>query len=751
MSAKPEPSAKPERERGTLFDPLSDDSDQLRALVSAMLSGSYQDDAYLWDVTSLCQTKPEFARRLLALIERYNRLGQMPAAQYTRIRQKIEDTLLPQDGPAAAVTAAAAAASTITSTVNAQPLVQTKRLPPEATTTAPLPPAAPAGKPRTARTHAPPPEQPRSLFEKPRAVRPRADEPPTQKPGATRAPAAAAAHPPGRADLIIEPGAVLKDRYELDVQLGCGGMAAVYKALDRCRANLNLADCFVALKIVAPHSTAHTDDAALGREFHNAQQLSHPNVVNVFDIGQEGGATFYTMELLEGETLDDLVARIGGPLPRAQALSIIRDVGAAIEHAHARGVLHADLKPQNVFVTFGGQVRVLDFGGLSLPGGGARIDEPGSVGDERYRTATPAYASCEQLEGKEVDPRDDIYALGCIAYELLTGRHPFNGLTALQARAQHLRPRRPVAISGSSWRALRRALAWERAQRPREIAPWLEQLGVAHAAPRLPPTYELRSPPARSGWGGRTALAAAVLACVVVGYIVSIRAPAHGGWSQLLSTVQSSLSQASEQIQQRLSGAQAQPATDIAPAAPSVADMPARVTVAAAAPASTSRSRYRDDTAAELAELAATAPSPPRNALAAAGARREIIVADSSDDIAAGANLHQAVAFSANSYQVEDGAPAARVVVRRHGGSQNELRFVWWTVDDTAKADVDYAPLGRRTEYIPSGQDQVTIYVPIISNPLRHKTATFYVALGNPDGEQDSSSARASVTIERGG
>jgi serine/threonine protein kinase len=695
----------------------------------------------------------------------------MPAAQYTRIRQKIEETMPPQDRPAAAVTTAAAAASTITSTVNAQPPMQTRRLPPEATTTAPLPtnapltpltpltPAAHAGKPRTAHTTAPPPEQLRSLFEKPRAVRPRADQPPTDKPSTTKAPAAAAAHPPTRADLIIEPGAVLKERYELNALLGCGGMAAVYKALDRYRANLNLADCFVALKIVAPHSTAHTDDAALGREFHNAQQLSHPNVVNVFDIGQEGGATFYTMELLEGETLDDLVARIGGPLPRAQALSIIRDVGAAIEHAHARGVLHADLKPQNVFVTFGGQVRVLDFGGLSLPSGGAWIGEPGSEGDERYRTATPAYASCEQLEGKELDARDDIYALGCIAYELLTGRHPFDGLSALQARAQHLRPRRPVAISGSSWRALRRALVWERAQRPREIAPWLEQLGVAHAAPRLPPTYELRSQPARSGWGGWTALAAAVLACVVVGYIVSMRAPAHGGWSQLLSTMQSSLSQASEQIQQRLSGAQAQPATDSAPAAPSLADMPARVAVAAAAPAATSRSRYRDDTAGQLAELAATAPReapdaapvPPRSALAASIARREIIVADSSDDGAAGANLHQTVAFSASSYHVEDGSPAARVVVRRHGGSQNELRFVWWTVDDTAKADVDYAPLGRRTEYIPSGQDQVTIYVPIISNPLRHETATFYVALGNPDGEHDSSSARASVTIERGG
>jgi len=109
------------------------------------------------------------------------------------------------------------------------------------------------------------------------------------------------------------------------------------------------------------------------------------------------------------------------------------------------------------------------------------------------------------------------------------------------------------------------------------------------------------------------------------------------------------------------------------------------------------------------------------------------------------------VTFAATRYNVSDNAPAARILVHRTGSLREPLRFVWWTEDDTAKAEVDYAPLGRRAEQIPSGQDGVTIFVPIISNPLRHGAARFYVALGavNVD-DPRVASERASVTIEHG-
>jgi hypothetical protein len=560
-----------------------------------------------------------------------------------------------------------------------------------------------------------------------------------------------------KTELIIEPGTVLRERYRLESLLGSGGMAVVYKALDRYRAKLALPDCEVALKIVTPHVATAEADAALGREFHNAQQLSHPNIVNVFDIDHEDGATFYTMELLEGEQLDEMLGRIGGPLPLAQALAIMRDIGAAIEHAHSRGILHADLKPQNVFVTHGGQVRVLDFGGLSMPARGHWIGEPSlSPAFERYQTATPAYASCEQLEGQQVDPRDDIYALACISYELLTGRHPFDGQTALQARAQHLHARRPPQLTLSSWRALRRALSFQRAQRPRDIGQWLEQLGVGAAAARLPPSYELRAATTRSQWGRWVALAASLILCVGAALTLVRQHPGPADWNDVLSAARSSLQQARGSLRERLGQSAPAAGTDGTPAAAS-----------AAAPASAARSSAPLSGSGDphrappdrLASAAASGSSRTTTTRAAAGAAGSLTAAtplsaspgaaQSSADAAPTGT--QGVEFSSTTYEVNDTSPAARVVVRRNGSNQDKLRFVWWTVDDTAKADVDYAPLGRRTEYLLPGQDHVTLYVPIISNPLRHQTTTFYVALARPGATEGSPSARASVTIDRGG
>ena len=130
------------------------------------------------------------------------------------------------------------------------------------------------------------------------------------------------------------------------------------------------------------------------------------------------------MELLEGERLGQLIQRAGGRLPRRYALAIIRDIGAAIAHAHSRGVVHADLKPHNIMITRDGHVRVLDFGSGAVRPGEPWISELSPGGD--YRQATPQYASCEQLQGWCADPRDDIYALACMAYQLLAGKHPFD-------------------------------------------------------------------------------------------------------------------------------------------------------------------------------------------------------------------------------------------------------------------------------------------------------------------------------------
>jgi serine/threonine protein kinase len=216
-------------------------------------------------------------------------------------------------------------------------------------------------------------------------------------------------------------------------------------------------------------------------------------VINVFDIDHDGDTVFYSMELLSGTRLSHLLRRIDGAvLQRRFALAIIRDIGAAVAHAHARGVVHADLKPSNIMITLDGEVRVLDFGGVSMPTREPWVSE-GEDDEASYQPATPAYASCEQLERRRADPRDDIYALACIAYVLLAGRHPFDHVSSIDARARGMRASRPAGVSLAQWRALRRGLAWGREKQTVPIETWLTRIGVAGAARQLPPLAALTS------------------------------------------------------------------------------------------------------------------------------------------------------------------------------------------------------------------------------------------------------------------
>lgn len=397
-----------------------DADDDLRALVSAILSDPSQDGRDLSDVAALCRTRPACAPKLQALVDRYHRLGCMPAAQHRQITARIRQTL------------AAPGASTETAT------------PSEA--------------------------------------------------------ASAAA---------IGVGAVLRERYELQALLGRGRMAAVYRALDRQRLSLGFEACHVALKVLAPPHSHPAGIAALGREFQSAQRLSHPGVIRVHDIDRDGEAWFYSMELLEGLRLGELLQRLDGPLPRRYALAIVRDVGAAIAHAHSRGTVHADLGPHHIMLTADGQVRVLDFGGVSSAAREPWISDFSPP--EQVRRATSAYASCEQLQGWTAEPRDDAYALACIAYQLLAGRHPFDQRPALDARAQRLHARRPPGLGVQNWRALRHGLAWTRDQRPRDIGAWLWRLGVEDAAPGLPPLSRLVAARPPRIWLRRSAAAVLIM------------------------------------------------------------------------------------------------------------------------------------------------------------------------------------------------------------------------------------------------
>jgi hypothetical protein len=271
----------------------------------------------------------------------------------------------------------------------------------------------------------------------------------------------------------IASGTVLRDRYVIGECLGKGGKGTVFRALDRYRSGLPPSQQYVALKVLhqMPDSRLETL-AALRRELQSAQSLSHPNVVKVFDLDRDGDIDFFTMEFLEGETLSSVLVRFRSqPMPRSYAWAIISQIAAGLQHAHDRGIVHADLKPQNILITKSGEVRILDFGASH-----ALVRSADSSANRTTSSVSPAYASCELLEGRTPDARDDLYALACVSYELLAGVHPFQRRRASEARDLGVVPVRLRDLSRRQWNTLVKGLSWHRARRSIQVRDWLKAL-----------------------------------------------------------------------------------------------------------------------------------------------------------------------------------------------------------------------------------------------------------------------------------
>ena len=211
--------------------------------------------------------------------------------------------------------------------------------------------------------------------------------------------------------------AVFNDRYEIQQRLGRGGMADVYLARDR------LLERRVAVKVLFPEfATDPSFVARFRREAQAAANLTHPNIVAVYDWGQQGGTYFIVMEYVNGRTLAE-VLRADGKLAPVQAATLSSEVAAALGFAHRNGVVHRDVKPGNILVTSSGDVKVADFGIARVANAGtdAGLTQAGSV------MGTAAYFSPEQAQGATPDPRSDLYSLGIVMYEMVGGRPPFMG------------------------------------------------------------------------------------------------------------------------------------------------------------------------------------------------------------------------------------------------------------------------------------------------------------------------------------
>jgi serine/threonine protein kinase len=272
------------------------------------------------------------------------------------------------------------------------------------------------------------------------------------------------------------PGSVLRDRFVLLEQLGHGGMGVVYKAFDRSRGDVR--DRYVAIKVLDEEFKRHPLAVwTLQRETRKAQKLAHPNIASVYDFDRDGSTVYMVMEFLSGRSLDQVIREEGrSGMALGVTLRIVKALGAALSYAHEQGIVHSDFKPSNAFLTHDGKVKVLDFGiARATP---ARIEKGDATQfDARQLGAiSPTYASLEMLKGGAPDVRDDVYALACVIYEMLTGSHPYQRIDALKAHTTGLKPRVVRKLSRAQWRALRQGLAFERRDRSPSVDSLVSQL-----------------------------------------------------------------------------------------------------------------------------------------------------------------------------------------------------------------------------------------------------------------------------------
>lgn len=221
-------------------------------------------------------------------------------------------------------------------------------------------------------------------------------------------------------------GHILDNRYKILEKVGSGGMASVYKAQDI------LLNRIVAVKILhSKYASDHDFVVRFRQEAQAAAKLSQPNIVNIYDVGYDENAHYIVMEYVRGETLKDYIEK-HGHLPINTSIQISFDIGEALEHAHANGIVHCDIKPHNILVTETGRIKVADFGIARV------INSSSSTKDEKSVLGSVHYFSPEQASGGKIDERTDIYSLGVVMYEMMTGVVPFEGDTAISVALQHV-------------------------------------------------------------------------------------------------------------------------------------------------------------------------------------------------------------------------------------------------------------------------------------------------------------------------
>jgi serine/threonine protein kinase len=651
----------------------------LHARLDALQNGECGEEYFLQEILALRESAPNLVWTTLALIDQRYRRGHLTSEIFRSINSKLARHALE--------------AQEYGATVELHPTTGSVR--PRTAVAAPTPAIAQATSFERIQ-HA-------SELAEPRPARP---NPPSIEPDEI--------HPPAN---LQERNRVLNGRYTLECVLGRGGMGTVFRALDQHRADLPLGNRHVALKVLDEGLRGGPEIVAnLRREFYCAQALAHPNIVKVYEIYHDEDVAFYTMELLEGQLLSDhpLPAQ---PLPieRSFAWAIIRSVGAALAHAHLRNVVHGDLKPQNIMITKNREVRILDFGASGTSTSQWITSDP--LQRNRFPPVTLAYACCELLDGQQTDPRDDLYALACLSYELLAGKHPFERRRSTEAREQGMKPKRPTHLTDRQWRALQLGLSWRREDRSLSVHDWLTMLGLEPAAERLPSPQATGTVRAHF-LTRRSALPALLtLSIVLISlWVFSHIRPEHKAAGSIGRETSAGLPQSTA------------PNLSTPGVASEVAMMPKSAPMESllplfSPPTEPATALSFGQEAPEIGSPGNTAPTP----------RRPVT---------------NEIGFSADTYRVRSDEHFAEINIHRSNESQVTSSFEWWTEGASARPGSDFIAQTRTTQIFPKGRLWTKLFVRIVPNSARAHVQTFYVNIaGASAGAKLSSIMRAAILI----
>ena len=275
----------------------------------------------------------------------------------------------------------------------------------------------------------------------------------------------------------LGPGITLKDRFVLLEKLGQGGMGVVFKAKDLLKVEAKDKDPYVAIKVLTDAFKKYSGSfIALQREASKAQRLAHPNIATVYDFDRDGNTVFMTMEYLQGKPLNQLIKEITKkPLKLDHALHIIEELCSGLAYAHEKLLIHSDFKPGNCFLLSDGHVKLLDFG---IARASTQTDEEREntmFDPAKLSAVTPAYATPEMFAGMNPDPRDDIYGLACVAYQLLSGgKHPYNKVASPKIKELGIKPKPIKGLNRRQQKTLMKALTVVREDRVASVEKFSE-------------------------------------------------------------------------------------------------------------------------------------------------------------------------------------------------------------------------------------------------------------------------------------